>query len=37
MGEIIEDPSLLDWQAALDKTKDKQELVLKNDITKALK
>lgn len=36
MGEIIEDPSLLDWQAALDKTKDKQEWVLKNDLTKAI-
>lgn len=36
IGEIIEDPSLLDWQAALDKTKDKQEWVLKNDLTKAI-
>ena len=36
MGEIIEDPSLLDWQVALDKTKDKQEWVLKNDLTKAI-
>lgn len=36
MGEIIEDPSLLDWQTALDKTKDKQEWVLKNDLTKAI-
>lgn len=36
MGETIEDPSLLDWQAALDKTKDKQEWVLKNDLTKAI-
>lgn len=35
-GDIIEDPSLLDWQAALDKTKDKQEWVLKNDLTKAI-
>lgn len=35
-GEIIECPSLLDWQAALEKTKDKKEFVLKNDLSKAV-
>ena len=35
-GEIIEDPSLLDWQAALDRTKDKEEFVIKNDLVKAV-
>lgn len=36
LGEIIEDPTLLDWQAAIDKTKDKKEFVIKNDLTKAV-
>lgn len=35
-GEIIEDPSLLDWQIALDRTRDREEWVLKNDLTKAI-
>lgn len=35
-GEIIEDPSLLDWQVVIDKTADKKEFVLKNDLTKAV-
>lgn len=35
-GEIIEDPSLLDWQAALDRTKDKEEFVIKNDLVNAV-
>lgn len=35
-GEVIEDPSLLDWQVALDKNKDKKDWVLKNDLTKAV-
>lgn len=35
-GEIIEDPSLLDWQSVLDKNRDKKEWVLKNDLTKAV-
>ncbi len=35
-GEIVEDPSLLDWQAALDKNKGKEDFVLKNDLTKAV-
>lgn len=36
LGEIIEDPTLLDWQAAIDKTKDKAEFVIKNDLTNAV-
>lgn len=35
-GEIIEDPSLLDWQVVIDKTADKKEFILKNDLTKAV-
>ena len=35
-GEIVEDPSLLDWQAALDKNKGKEDFILKNDLTKAV-
>lgn len=35
-GEIIEDPTLLDWQAAIDKTKDKKDFVLKNDLDNAI-
>lgn len=35
-GEIIEDPTLLDWQVVIDKTADKKEFVLKNDLTKAV-
>ena len=35
-GEIAEDPSLLDWQAALDKNKGKEDFILKNDLTKAV-
>lgn len=35
-GEIVEDPSLLDWQVALDKNKGKEDFVLKNDLTKAV-
>ena len=34
--EIIEDPSLLDWQVALERTKDKENFVLKNDLVKAV-
>ena len=29
LGEIIEDPSLLDWQTAIDKTKDKTGMGIK--------
>ena len=36
MGEIIEDPTLLDWQILLDKNKGKENFVLKNDLTKAV-
>ena len=35
-GDIIEDPTLLDWQVVIDKTADKKEFVLKNDLTKAV-
>lgn len=35
-GEIVEDPSLLDWQSALDKNKGKEDFILKNDLTKAV-
>ena len=36
VGEIIEDPSLLDWQVVLDRNKGKDNFVLKNDLTKAV-
>lgn len=35
-GEIIEDPTLLDWQVVIDKTANKKSFVLKNDLTKAV-
>lgn len=31
-GDIIEDPSLLDWQAIIDKGKGKEEFIVKNDL-----
>jgi len=34
-NEIVEDPTLLDWQAVIDKTASNPEFVLKNDLTKA--
>lgn len=33
---IIEDPTLVDWQAVIDKTADKKSFVVKNDLTKAV-
>ena len=33
---IVEDPTLLDWQSVIDKTADKKEFVVKNDLTKAV-
>lgn len=33
---IIEDPTLIDWQAVIDKTADKKSFVVKNDLTKAV-
>lgn len=33
---IIEDPTLIDWQAVIDKTADKREFIVKNDLTKAV-
>lgn len=35
-NEIIEDPTLTDWQKVIDKTADKGNFVLKNDLTKAV-
>lgn len=34
-NEIVEDPTLLDWQTVIDKTASNPEFVLKNDLTKA--
>ncbi len=33
---ILEDPSLTDWQTIIDKTSDKKEFVVKNDLSKAV-
>ena len=33
---IIEDPTLVDWKAVIDKTADKKAFVVKNDLTKAV-
>ena len=35
-GDILEDPTLLDWQTVIDKNVDKKEFVLKNDLDKAV-
>ena len=35
-GDIIEDPTLLDWQIIIDRNSDKKEFVLKNDLDKAV-
>ena len=35
-NEIIEDPTLLDWQSVIDKTANRGSFVLKNDLTKAV-
>ena len=35
-GEILEDPTLLDWQSVIIKNKDKKEFILKNDLDKAV-
>ena len=35
-GEILEDPTLLDWQSVIDRNKDRKEFVLKNDLDKAV-
>lgn len=35
-GEIIEDPTLLDWQVVLEKNKGKEKFVIKNDLTNAV-
>lgn len=36
VGDAIEDPTLLDWQAVIEKGKDKKEFVLKNDLDNAV-
>lgn len=35
-GEVIEDPSLLDWQIVIDKTANNKSYVIKNDLTQAV-
>lgn len=35
-NEIVEDPTLLDWQVVIDRTADKNSFVIKNDLTKAV-
>ena len=35
-GEILEDPTLLDWQTIIDRNSDRKEFVLKNDLDKAV-
>lgn len=35
-GDIIEDPTLLDWQVVIDKNADRKEFILKNDLDKAV-
>lgn len=35
-GDIIEDPTLLDWQSVIDRNVDRKEFVLKNDLDKAV-
>lgn len=36
VGDVIEDPTLLDWQTVVEKGKDKKEFVLKNDLDNAV-
>lgn len=33
---IVEDPTLVEWQKVIDKTADKKEFVVKNDLTKSV-
>lgn len=35
-GEILEDPTLTDWQTVIDKNTDKKKFVLQNDLNKAV-
>ena len=35
-GEVIEDPTFLDWQSVIDKTAKNKEYVIKNDLTKSV-
>lgn len=36
IGEIVEDPTLLDWQSVIDNGKGKKEFTLKNDLDNAV-
>lgn len=36
VGEVLEDPSLLDWEDIITKNKDKKEFTIKNDLDKAI-
>lgn len=35
-GEIIEDPTLIDWQSVIDRNAKRKEFILKNDLDKAV-
>lgn len=35
-GEILEDPTLLDWQPVIDRNAERKEFILKNDLDKAV-
>jgi hypothetical protein len=35
-GEILEDPSLVDWQLVIDKTANRQNFVINNNLSKAI-
>lgn len=35
-GDILEDPTLLDWQGIIDRNAERKEFVLKNDLDKAV-
>ena len=35
-GDIIEDPTLLDWQPIIDRNSNRKEFILKNDLDKAV-
>lgn len=35
-GDILEDPTLLDWQSVIDRNSNRKEFILKNDLDKAV-
>ena len=35
-GEVLEDPTLLDWQIVIDRNANRKEFILKNDLDKAV-